>query len=71
MMYAPKPRSREICDIKLSDGVLYLYSEAGVHRIEPYAEDIAGVSYAESEFSDSEKPGVILYPRRTHVQSGS
>lgn len=60
MMYAPKPRSREICDIKLSDGVLYLYSEAGVHRIEPYAEDIARVSYAESEFSDSEKPGVIL-----------
>lgn len=61
MLYAAKPKSREIYDYKLENGCLYLYSEAGTHRIIPVTENIIRVSYTEKpEFSLKEKPGVIL-----------
>lgn len=61
MLYAFKPKSREISDIKLEDGILYLRSETLSHRIIPIDSDIIRVSVTGKEiFSKDEKPGVIL-----------
>ncbi len=61
MLYAFPPKSREITDYKLENGILYLYSQALRHRIIPISEDIARISCTDTESFDSgEKPGVIL-----------
>lgn len=61
MLYALKPKSREITNYKLEDGCLYLHSEMGTHRIIPIADNILRVSYTEREtFSNRNKPAVIL-----------
>ena len=61
MLYAPKPKSREITECSLKDGALYLYSEAGTHRIIPMSRDIARLSFTcRDSFSNETKPGVIL-----------
>lgn len=61
MLYAFKPKSREITEAKLESGVLYLKSEAFSHRIIPMDKDILRVSFtAKESFCEDEKPGVIL-----------
>lgn len=61
MLYAFPPKSREITDYRLEDGILYLYSQALKHRIIPISEDIARISCTDAEyFYSGDKPGVIL-----------
>lgn len=61
MLYAFKPKSREIISYNLSDGILYLDSQAAHHRIIPVAENIVRITYTSREsFSNEIKPAVIL-----------
>lgn len=61
MLYAPIPKSRKITGCKLTDGILYLESDAARHRIIPLSEDIVRISYTSNgSFCSEEKPAVIL-----------
>ena len=61
MLYAFKPKSREITDAAVVDGVLTLKSHALTHRIIPIDKDILRISVTDKEsFPELDKPGVIL-----------
>ena len=60
MLQAFAEKSRQITRVERMDDSLYLYAEAGIYRIEPKAEGILRVSYAQDKFpAQEEKPGVI------------
>lgn len=67
MLVAVPWKSNCIVKTERKEDGLYLYSERGVHRIQPKAEGIARITYTEREsFSKRQKPGVI----RTAVWEG-
>lgn len=61
MLFAFKPKSRAVSDYKLENGCLYLYSDAGTHRIIPLTDSILRITYtSRKSFSERIKPGVIF-----------
>ncbi|MCR5330052.1 MAG: DUF4968 domain-containing protein [Lachnospiraceae bacterium] len=59
MLDAVKAKSAGIEAVKRENDALYLYSEAGIHRISPFDERTVRITYTVREsFSDREKPGV-------------
>lgn len=61
MLCANNPKSRMITGVERKENKLYLYSQAGMHRLEPKSDRTIRVTYTEAaKFSDIEKPGVIL-----------
>lgn len=61
MLYAFRPKSREITEAKIENGALYLKSEVLCHRLIPIDKDIIRVSVTDKGcFPEDEKPGVIL-----------
>lgn len=60
MLCATESKSNEIVRVSRSEDRLYLYSEAGIHRLEPKDEATVRITYTQrGSFSDGEKPGVI------------
>lgn len=61
MLSVSKEKSNEIVRIQRKENRLYLYSEAGIHRLEPKDCATIRITYTQNEFfSDEEKPGVIF-----------
>ena len=61
MLNVVKGKSRAIEKAERKENSLYLYSEAGIHRIEPKNDAVIRVTYTQrEEFSNTEKPGVLL-----------
>ena len=61
MLNVGKGKSRTIEKTERKENALYLYSEAGIHRIEPKNDAVIRVTYTQrEEFSNTEKPGVLL-----------
>lgn len=61
MLNVVKGKSRAIEKTERKENTLYLYSEAGIHRIEPKNDAVIRVTYTQrEEFSNTEKPGVLL-----------
>ncbi len=60
-MLSPSPyKSRKITKAERKGNALYLFSEAGQHRIIPVGSNIFRITYTErNAFSEAEKPGVI------------
>lgn len=60
MLSVSNEKSNEIVRIQRRENGLYLYSEAGMHRLEPKDCAIVRITYTQNElFSDEVKPGVI------------
>ena len=60
MLQAFAEKSRRIIRAERIEDSLYLYSEAGIYRLEPKAAGIVRVSYTQDDFTThKEKPGVI------------
>lgn len=60
MLTVTKEKSRTIERAERIENTLYLYSEIGIHRIEPKNDSVIRVTYTSREsFSRAEKPGVI------------
>ena len=60
MLAAASPESRAITRVERREGSLYLYSQAGTHRLSPVNDRTVRVTYTESgQFSQEEKPGVL------------
>ena len=61
MLNVVKGKSRAIEKAERKENSLYLYSGAGIHRIEPKNDAVIRVTYTQrEEFSNTEKPGVLL-----------
>ena len=61
MLNVVKGKSRAIEKAERKENSLYLYSEAGIHRIEPKNDAVIRVTYTQrEEFSNTEKSGVLL-----------
>lgn len=61
MLSVLKEKSNEIVRLQRKENRLYLYSEAGIHRLEPKDCATIRITYTQNEaFSDEEKPGVIF-----------
>lgn len=61
MLNVVKGKSREIEKTERKENALFLYSEAGTHRIEPKNDAVIRVTYTQrEEFSNTERPGVLL-----------
>lgn len=76
MLDVTKGKSRRIETIRRENDALYLFSKAGIHRLEPKEEGTVRVTYtcpervtegsengADAVFSQREKPGVIMKER--------
>jgi len=60
MLCANSPKSRAITGAERRENKLYLYSQAGIHRLEPKNGRTVRVTYTEAaSFSDWEKPGIV------------
>lgn len=60
MLYAMPWKSCRITKAERSGDCLYLYSDRGMHRIEPKSATVVRITYTEREaFSEREKPGVV------------
>lgn len=60
MLTANSPQSRAITGVERKDDRLYLYSQAGTHRLEPKNQRTVRVTYTEADaFSDWERPGIV------------
>lgn len=61
MLTAFRPKSRKILSVERKGDVLLLVSEYGRLKLEPKSDSIVRVTYTTGEeFSDKEKPGVII-----------
>ncbi len=61
MLYPVKEKSAEIVRAERRDDRLYLYSEAGMYRLEPKDSGTLRITYTQGDrFSGEEKPGVIF-----------
>ena len=60
MLCAVGEKSNMITEIQRREDRLYLYSEAGIHRLEPRDASTVRISYTQNEdFAHEEKPGVV------------
>lgn len=60
MLSVLKEKSNEIVRLQREGNRLYLYSEAGIHRLEPKDCATVRITYTQNEvFSDEEKPGIV------------
>lgn len=60
MLCAVEGKSSAIARVERREDRLYLYSEAGMHRLEPKDSGTVRITYTQAEsFSEVEKPGVI------------
>ena len=60
MLCVTGEKSRKIERAERREDRLYLYSEAGVHRLEPKNDRTVRITYTQNEaFSEEEKPGII------------
>ncbi len=60
MLCVTRDKSRRIERAERREDRLYLYSEAGVHRLEPKNDRTVRITYTQNEaFSEEEKPGII------------
>lgn len=60
MLSVLKEKSNEIVRLQREADRLYLYSEAGIHRLEPKDCATVRITYTQNEvFSDEEKPGIV------------
>lgn len=61
MLNSNTPKSRTITGVERKENRLYLYSQAGTHRLEPKNGRTVRVTYTQAgHFSEREKPGVLL-----------
>lgn len=61
MLHAVKEKSSEIVRAERRDDRLYLYSEAGMYRLEPKDSGTLRITYTQRDhFSSEEKPGVVF-----------
>lgn len=74
MLNASRPKSRAITGAERRENRLYLYSQAGTHRLEPRSARTVRLTYTEADdFSDREKPGVLpaeAYGEWTYTEDG-
>lgn len=60
MLCAVEGKSSAIARVERREDRLYLYSEAGMHRLEPKDSGTVRITYTQAEsFSEEEKPGVV------------
>ena len=60
MLSVLKEKSNEIVRLQREGNRLYLYSEAGIHRLEPKDCATVRITYTQNDvFSDEEKPGIV------------
>ena len=60
MLYAVKGKDRSIKRVVRKDDRLYLYSDAGCHRLEPKTAGTIRITYTQrEEFSEAVKPGIV------------
>ena len=72
MLCAERPKSRAITKVERRERGLFLYSEAGMHRLEPKSDRTVRITYTEAaEFSLWEKPGILpseAYEKWTYAE---
>lgn len=60
MLMVKSPESRVITGVERRDDSLYLYSQAGMHRLWPVNDRTVRITYTQSgQFSQEEKPGIL------------
>lgn len=60
MLAVKRPASRAVTGVERREDSLYLYSQAGTHRLQPVNDRTVRITYTQAEgFSQEEKPGVL------------